>query len=184
MATSARLMTADELLHMPSDGKRHELIEGELIKLTPPPGFQHGLTAAKALVALHEFVRPRRLGAVVAAETGFLISSDPDTVRAPDAAFVAADRLPEGGLPPGYLRLAPDIVVEVVSPSDSASYIQQKVCAWLAAGCRLVWVVYPESRSVTVYRSMEGAKILGPNDILDGAPVLEGFGIPVSELFE
>lgn len=184
MTTSSRLMTADDLLHLPEDGVRRELIAGELIELPPPPGSQHGFVASNAGGILREFTFPRRLGAVFAAETGFIISSDPDTVRAPDAAFVAADRLPEGGIPSGYLRLAPDIVVEVVSPSDTAADVHSKVCAWLTAGARLVWVVYPDSRSVTVYRSMQDASVLGPDDTLDGAPVLEGFEIRVSELFE
>ena len=183
MATSAKLMTADELLEMPDDGSRYELIEGELAELTPP-GAAHGFVAANSSGILREFVRPRGLGVVFGAETGFVISTDPDTVRAPDAAFVASDRLPEGGLPVTYLRLAPDLVVEVVSPSDTAAEVHQKVCAWLNAGCRLVWVIYPETRSVTVYRSMEDVSILGPNDTLDGAPVLEGFSIRVSELFD
>ena len=98
MATSAKLMTADELLEMPDDGSRYELIEGELVELVPP-GASHGFVASNAGATLREFVRPRRLGAVFAAETGFVISTDPDTVRAPDAAFVASDRLPEGRLP-------------------------------------------------------------------------------------
>ena len=183
MATSAKLMTADELLMMPDDGRRYELIEGELIELVPP-GAAHGFVASNSGGVLREFVRPRKLGVVFGAETGFVISTDPDTVRAPDAAFVAADRLPEGGLPVGYLRLAPDLLVEVVSPSDTASEVHDKVCEWLNAGCRLIWVAYPATRSVTVYRSLEDVRILGPDDMLDGVPVLEGFSIRVSELFE
>ena len=183
MATSAKLMTADELLEMPDDGSRYELIEGELVELVPP-GASHGFVASNAGATLREFVRPRRLGAVFAAETGFVISTDSDTVRAPDAAFVAFDRLPEGRLPRGYLRLSPDLVVEVVSPSDTASEVRDKIRAWLDAGSRLAWVVYPETRSVTVYRSMDDVRILVPNDTLDGAPVLDGFSIRVLELFD
>ena len=183
MATSAKLMTADELLEVRDDGSRYELIEGELVELVPP-GAAHGFVASNAGATLREFVRPRRLGAMFAAETGFVISTDPDTVRAPDAAFVASDRLPEGGLPLTYLRMAPDLVVEVVSPSDTASDVHCKVCAWLNAGCRLVWVIYPETRSVTVYRSIEDVRILASDDALDGTPVLDGFSIRVSELFD
>ncbi len=184
MATSAKLMTAEELLVIPRDDGRFELVEGELIELSPPPGIQHGFIAGKAFSVLDRFVTPRGLGIVLAAETGFQISSKPDTVRAPDAAFVAASRLPKGGLPTGYLRLAPDIAVEVVSPSDTASYVQQKVCTWLEAGCRLVWILYPESRSMAVFRSMKDSRILGPDDVLDAVPVLDGFSTSVSKLFE
>ena len=183
MVTSAKLMTADELLMMPDDGGRYELIEGELVELVPP-GAAHGFVALNSGGVLREFVRPRRLGVVFGAETGFVISSDPDTVRAPDAAFVASDRLPQGGLPAGYLRLAPDLVVEVVSPSDTASEVRDKARTWLNAGCRLVWAAYPATRSVTVYRSMEDVTILGSDDMLDGSPALEGFSIRVSELFD
>lgn len=182
MAVSAKLMTADELLMLPDDGKRYELIEGVLNKMSPA-GMAHGLVAMRAGAILFNFVHQRELGEVFAAETGFVVSTDPDTVRAPDAAFVAADRLPPGDFPPGYLRLTPDLVVEVVSPSDTASELQSKVCTWLDAGCRLVWVVYPATQSVTVYQSREDVRVLGEEDALDGNPVFEGFSAEVRDLF-
>lgn len=183
MATSARLMTADELLNMPDDGLRYELIEGELIELTPPPGTLHGSVAGNAYLELRSFVDRQVLGRVFAAETGFRISANPDTVRAPDAAFVAADRLPEGDLPEGYLAFAPDLLVEVVSPSDRASDVQEKVHRWVDAGARLVWVAYPTTKSVAAYRSRTEVTIVEGEELLDGAPVLDGFSIPVSRLF-
>ena len=182
MAVSMKLMTADELLMLPDDGKRYELIEGVLNEMSPP-GMTHGLTAMRAGAILFNFVHQRDLGEVFAVETGFILSTGPDTVRAPDAAFVAAERLPTGELPAGYLRLAPDLVVEVVSPSDTASELQSKVCTWLDAGCRLVWVVYPATRSVTVYRSREDVRVLGGADVLDGSPVFDGFSAEVCDLF-
>ena len=182
MTVSTKLMTADELLMLPDNGKRSELIEGVLNERALAEAV-HGSTAMEAGVLLCQFVYPRGLGAVFAPGTGFVLSTDPDTVRAPDAAFVAADRLPPGDLPPGYLRLAPDLVVEAVSASDTASELQSKVCTWLDAGCRLVWVVYPATRSVTVYRSRENARVLGADDVLDGAPVFDGFSAEVRELF-
>ena len=182
MAVSTNLMTADELLMLPDDGKRYELIEGVLNERALAEAV-HGLTAMEAGVLLYQFVYPRGLGAVFAPGTGFVLSTDPDTVRAPDAAFVAAERLPTGDLPAGHLRLAPDLVVEVVSPSDTASELQSKVCTWLDAGCRLVWVVHPATRSVTVYRSREDVRVLGEGDALDGGPVFEGFSAGVRELF-
>lgn len=182
MAVSTKLMTADELLMLPDDGKRYELIKGVLNERTLAEAV-HGLTAMEAGVLLCQFVYPRGLGAVFAPGTGFVLSTDPDTVRAPDAAFVAVERLPTGDLPAGYLRLAPDFVVEVVSPSDTAAELQSKVCTWLDAGCRLVWVVYPATRSVTVYRSRENVRVLGADDVLDGGPVFDGFSAGVRELF-
>ena len=182
MTVSTKLMTADELLMLPDDGKRYELVEGVLNERALA-GAEHGFTAMAVGALISQFVHARELGAVFAAETGFVLSMDPDTVRAPDAAFVAADHLPPGDLPPGYLRLAPDFVVEVVSPSDSASDLQSKVCTWLDSGCRLVWVVYPATRSVTVYRSREDVRVLGEADVLDGSPVFEGFRAEVRDLF-
>ena len=182
MAVSTKLMTADELLVLPDNDKRYELIEGVLNEMSPP-GTTHGLTAMRAGAILFNFVHQRDLGEVFAAETGFILSTNPDTVRAPDAAFVSAERLPAGDLPAGYLHLAPDLVVEVVSPSDTASELQSKVFMWLRAGCRLVWVVYPATRSVTVYRSREDVRVLGADDVLDGSPVFEGFSAEVRDLF-
>ena len=182
MTVSTKLMTADELLRLPDDGKRYELIEGTLNE-TPPAGTEHGLIAMKAGAILYQHARQRGLGEVFAAETGFVISTEPDTVRAPDAAFVAAERLPSGDLPAGYLRMAPDLVVEVVSPSDTASDLQSEVYAWLDAGCRLAWVVYPATRSVTIFRSRHDVRALGEEDILDGSPIFDEFNIEVRDLF-
>ena len=182
MTTSAKLMTADDLLHMPDDGRRYELIRGELIELAPP-GPKHGYVAGRTYKALDDFVHPRRLGAIIT-ESGFIIASDPDTVRAPDAAFISAEMLPEGGLPDQYMRMAPDIAVEVVSPSDREREVRDKALGWLAAGSRLVWVLYPATRSVTVYRSETDVSTVDSDQILDGAPVLDGFSVYVAELFE
>ena len=167
---------------MSDDGRRYELIRGELIELSPA-GFDHEYIALNVGSILREFVKPRRLGLAVT-EPGFIIASNPDTVRAPDAAFVAAHRLPEGRRPTGYLRMAPDIAVEVVSPSDREREVRDKALDWLAAGSRLVWVLYPSTRSVTVYRSETDVTTVDSDQILDGAPVLDGFSVYVTELFE
>ena len=183
MTTSTRLMTADELLHMPDDGSvRHELIEGELIEL-PPPGFLHGVVVSNVSAVLRDFARARALG-VVTTEAGFLISTDPDTVHAPDVSFVSADRLPTGYRPSGYLPFAPDLAVEVVSPTDRPRAVREKAQAWLAAGSRLVWLVYPSTMAVTVHRPGGEPFELVSGQTLDAAPVLEGLRIPVSSLFE
>lgn len=174
MTVSTKLMTADERLMLPDDGKRYELIEGVLNERALA-GAVHGLTAMEAGVFLYQFAHPRGLGA------GFVLSTDPDTVRAPDAAFVAAERLPSGDLPPGYLRLAPRLGSRSrVSHGLRLGTTGQDLHL---ARCRLVWVVYPATRSVAVYRSRENARVLGADDVLDGAPVFDGFSAEVRELF-
>jgi Uma2 family endonuclease len=182
MTTEKTLVTADELLRMPADGSRHELVLGEL-RTMPPAGGEHGIVAAEAAGRLRDYVRPRHLGYVVAAETGFRLARDPDTVRAPDAAFIAAGRLPGGRPAAGFFELIPDLVVEVVSPFDTAREVQEKVHEWLRAGVRLVWVIYPSTRSVTAYRSLEDVRVLTEDAQLDGADVLPGFACVVRDLF-
>ena len=180
-ATIPRLVTAKEFAMMPDDDMRHELVNGEVIELSPPPGYAHGRSQIRASFFLESFAYPRGLGETTS-DTGYLISRNPDTVRAPDVAFVLADRLPDGDLP-GYLPFAPDIAVEVVSPSDTPSAAHERALMWLDAGSPLVWMLFPDSRSVTVYRADGEIFTLGEDDILDAAPVLDGFSVKVSDLF-
>ena len=184
MTTAAipKLMTAEEFAMMPDDDMRHELVNGEIIELSGPPMPPHGRAQSKTYGALERFVEPRGLGEAFV-ETGFLISSDPDTVRAPDVALVLADRLPDSDLPSAYFPFAPDIAVEVVLRSDTLSTARQRALMWLDAGSALVWMLFPESRSVTVYRPNGDITALGEDDVLDAAPVLDGFSVKVSELF-
>ena len=175
-------MTAEELLGKPEDGFRYELVKGEARRMTPA-GNIHGYTAMKLGSRLEQFVRTNNLGRVYAAETGFKLSSDPDTVRAPDAAFVSQTRLDEVGEVPGYWPGAPDLAVEVVSPSDTHAEVTEKSLSWLGAGCRMVLAVDPSQRAVTVYRSRENIRILTEEDTIDGADVIPGFGLPVAEVF-
>lgn len=176
-------MTAEELLGLPDDGKRHELVEGELKEMTPA-GARHGSAAAALTVLLGQHVGAKRLGTVLAAETGFIISRNPDTVRAPDVSFVAQERIPPEGPPEGYWELAPDLAVEVVSPNDTAAGVQSKVQMWLESGVRLVWVVYPETRSVVAYRSLKEISTFTAGDTLGGGDVVPGFECKVAEIFE
>src|SRR3954447_8935331 len=140
-------MTADELLRLPDNGMRHELVAGELHE-TAPAGGEHGFVGGNALGELRDFLKkhPEIGGGVFAAETGFRLARDPDTVRAPDVAYVSHARLHLARVP-GYPEMAPELVVEVVSPNDAASEIQAKVEEWLGAGAQLVWVLYPANRS-------------------------------------
>ena len=177
-----KLFTAEELLCLPANGLRHELVNGKLYEMEPAGG-RHGQVAMKIGSLLNLHVRSMGLGQVFAAETGFILRLDPDTVRAPDAAFVAQSRLPQGELPDGFLALAPDLVVEVISPGDRPREVREKVADWLRAGARLVWTVYPASRAVTVHRSPDSFEELVEGDTLDGAEVVPGFSSRVEELF-
>jgi Uma2 family endonuclease len=174
-------MTAEDLLRLPDDGMRHELIAGELITM-PPPGGLHEEVAGLFLLSVGPFVKARRLGKVLGAP-GIYISHDPDTVRAPDFAWVAAGRLPGERSPEGYIDLAPDLVVEVTSPSDSATEVQAKIATWLEIGVRMVIQAYPRTRSLAIYRSASDIRLLGPSDVFDGGDVLPGFSCAVSDFF-
>ena len=183
MVETRTVLTAEELLRLPGGGKRHELVRGELREMVPA-GARHGSVVMALAVPLGQHVRTERLGRVLAAETGFRISRNPDTVRAPDISFVARDRIPAGGPPEGYWDLAPDLAVEVVSPNDTAAEVQSKVQMWLEAGTRLAWVVYPGTRSIVVHKSLRESSTFVATDVLDGGEVVPGFEYPVAEVFE
>jgi len=180
---TGRAMTADDLLRMPDDGYRYELVQGELIKMAPA-GHQHGRVIVNLTTPLDQHVRTHGLGVVYGAETGFKLASDPDLVRAPDAAFVRTERLDAVGDVEGYWPGAPDLAVEVVSPTDLYGDVEAKVLDWLAAGTRMVLVLNPRKRTVIVYRSLTDVVVLRENDMLDGADVVPGWRIPVRNLFE
>jgi Uma2 family endonuclease len=181
-------MTADELLRLPDDGWRHELVDGVLIRM-PPPGFEHGRIVADIAGALHQYGKLQRLGQVLGAETGFLLSrlGQPDTVLAADVSFVRAENVPHPGSPgiEKYQRLAPDLVVEVSSPDQYKPEMGAKARLYLDAGVRLVWVVWPSSQTVDVWRpgSEAPAATLTVADSLDGLDVLPGFSYPLTDLF-
>lgn len=182
MTTEKTLLTADDLFNLPDDGMRHELVKGELYTM-PPAGQLHGIVAMRFARVLANFVIPRGLGEVFAAETGFWIERGPDTVRAPDVAFVAAERFPEGPVSERFGEIVPDLLAEVVSPGDTRREVEEKVQNWLEAGARMVLVLRPRPRTVTVYRSMADVTVLTEDDVFDGANVLPGFTCPIRELF-
>ena len=148
-----------------------------------PAGSRHGRVAMRIGSLIEQFARKNKMGVVYAAETGFQLRENPDTVRAADAAYVVQERVPPDGEPEGYWAIAPDLVVEVVSPSDSASEVQNKVTDWLDAGCRLVWVVYPDTATITEYRSLTEVRVLTGEQSLDGGDVLPGFSCAIGEVF-
>ena len=180
--TTRTLVTADELLRMPDDGKRYELIEGELIEMAPAGG-RHGNIGVRIAGFLFQYAYKTNLGELFGADTGFFLQHDPDTVRAPDAAFIAIERIPPDGIPTGFVDTIPDLVVEVVSPNDRAGQVQAKIEQWIEHGVKLVWLVHPERRSITVYRSLSEVHVLHEGDTLTGDPVLPGFTCLVAEIF-
>ncbi len=183
MSAEVKLMTAEELLEMPDDGFRYELIEGELKQMSPA-GHEHGKIASRLDRRLGVQVEKTRSGEVYAAETGFKLQTAPDIVRAPDAAFVRQERVAEVSGTTGYFPGAPDLAVEVVSPGDKVSEVEDKVETWLKFGTSLVWVVSPRLRTVTVYRSRTDITTLTEGDTLDGGDVVPDFRCAVAELFD
>jgi Uma2 family endonuclease len=181
MSVVTHLTTAEELLAMPDDGYRYELIKGELRRMSPAGG-PHGRSAMRVGWRLAEYVEANNLGVVFAAETGFRLTSDPDTVRAPDAAFVSRQRIEQIGMPRGYWPGAPDLAVEVVSPGDTFTEVEDKVVDWLTAGTKMVVVVNPDKRTVSVYRGAS-AMLLTDKDTLSGDEVVPGWSVAVKDLF-
>jgi Uma2 family endonuclease len=181
MVTIERLITAEELFQMPDLG-RCELVRGEIIMMSPA-GSEHGRIVWNLTLLLGNFIKSHKLGTMRGAETGFIIKHNPDTVLAPDAAFISADRLPEKN-PQGFYDGTPDLAIEVRSPNDRASKVQEKIRDWLDAGCRAVWIVDPETKSVTIYKSTHDIAVLNASDTLTDTQMLPSFSAVVSEIFE
>jgi Uma2 family endonuclease len=176
-----RFYTAEELLTFPAD-LRFELIEGRLRESMSPASGEHGYFTYDLAFDIGSFVRSHRLGHCFASETGFLVRRDPDTVLAPDFAFVSYERLPQ---PPtrGFVPVAPDMIIETRSPGDRGPAVEEKMREWLSAGVRLAIDLVPSRRRVTVYRPGMEPLTLGTNDTLEGYDVLPGFSLPLSRLF-
>jgi Uma2 family endonuclease len=174
------LMTAEDLLAL-GDDAHYELIEGMLVPMSPA-GRKHGRIGIRIGWRLAEFVDERELGEVYGLETGFVLARNPDTVRCPDVAFVAAERiLPEDD--DGFVEGAPDLAVEIISPSNTVREMLDKVVAYMDAGARQVWLVEPNRKIVTIYAADGTARLLREGDTIDGADVLPGFSLPVAEAF-
>jgi Uma2 family endonuclease len=180
MAQMVTLLTAEDLERLPSD-LHCELIDGVLIERSPP-GNPHGRVVVKVIGALLH-AEAMGLGRVFG-EGGFILRRGPDTVRAPDVSFFSAGRELPSGIRPAFWGVAPDLLVEVISPWNTAAEIQSKVREWLEFGVREVWVIYPDTRTVQVIRSFQERVTLSEDDTLGGGEVLPGFSRSVFELFD
>ena len=179
--TKRRLMTADELFKMPDDGYRYELVRGELRKMAPTSD-AHGDISADMHLSLGAYVRANNLGRTRIAESGFVLELDPDHVRAPDVSFVRRERIEAIGRQNRFWPEAPDLAIEVISPNDRYTEVNEKVADYLAAGTRMVVVVNPRNRTVNVH-TPEGAITLTISDTLDGGDVVPGWQMPVADIF-
>jgi Uma2 family endonuclease len=182
MSTKARV-TAEQLWRLGEGDVRRELVDGEVVEMTPVGGV-HGQVTARLTRLLMEHVERQGGGELVVGDVGFVLSLpyDPERVRAADLAFVSSGRLRGGHLPQGFVPGAPDLAVEVLSPSDNPIDIQQKVRDYLEAGARLVWVVTPQARTVTVYRADGSARLLREQESLEGEDILPGLTIRLSHV--
>jgi len=180
MADTQRIKTAEELLDMPEDEFSYELIHGELRRMSKP-GARHGMIAMRLGGWLFDHVEKNDLGLVLAAETGFQLEND--HVRAPDVAFIHKGRVEEHGVPAKHWPGAPDLAIEVLSPNDTYSYMQEKACDWIGYGARMVLVVDPDKHLVSVYRSREEVRILTVDEAIDGGDTVPGWRVEIRELF-
>lgn len=184
IATPRTLMTAEELLARPDTGlERSELIAGELLIMSPA-GSMHGIVTFNVSLILGNYVRKHRLGVLFTAETGFKIQTNPDTVRAPDVAFMTQARWRARPSFRGFFPGAPDLAVEVVSPDDSQGYLDDKIEEWLNAGTQSVWLVQPRQKTVLVYHADRTMRLFQEHEEFDGAPLFPDFRCPVAEFFE
>jgi Uma2 family endonuclease len=182
MPDSKQLVTAEELERMPDDDFRYELVQGRIVRMSPVGGVHGGLTAG-FIALLVQHVKAARIGAV-ATELGFILARNPDTVRAPDVAFINRERIPAGGLPKGFWIGAPDLAVEVLSPDDRLSDVLTKVDEYLTYGTGLVLVVDPDEQTVSAHRRALPPLTFGLDDTLDLDDVVPGFSCRVREIFQ
>ncbi|MCX7969148.1 MAG: Uma2 family endonuclease [Armatimonadetes bacterium] len=174
-----KVWTDEELMKIKHEGKV-ELVDGEVILMTPA-GLEQGGICADLLTRLNNYVRRHKLGRVFDAQTGF---RPHENMRAPDISFVSFERLPKGELPKGFGRFAPDLAVEVFAPNETVADYEDKVAEYLSWGVRLIWLVDPNTRTVTVVRADGERKVLGEKDVLSGEDVVPGFKIRVKKIFE
>jgi Uma2 family endonuclease len=181
--TKKGFLTADDLLRLHSQGVKGELIRGVLVE-TVTAGGEHGEIAITVAAELRAYIRPKQLGRVFGSDSGVWLENDPDLVREPDVWFISAEKLPLDTRNRGYYRVPPDLVVEIVSPTDTVREVYDKARMWLSHGVTLVWVVHPDTRTVDVHPSGAPVYTLTEDDALDGGTALPGFTLPVRNVFE
>jgi Uma2 family endonuclease len=182
-APNDRLWTADELLALPDDGyHRYELVRGRLVCMAPAAS-KSAIVGGRIAARLGSYVDAHHLGVYGNADWGYRLASDPDVVRAPDVGFVRAEHVPAEGIPPGFWPGAPDLAVEVLSPSDRFAAVIAKVQDYLAAGTRLVWALDPEARTAVVFRPGVPALVLDEGGVLDGGEVVPGFTLRLADVW-
>jgi Uma2 family endonuclease len=174
-------MTAEELFWLPDDGLRHELIKGEHLTMSPP-GELHGAVTMNLSILLGQYIKSRNLGQMYAAETGFKLESNPDTVLAPDIAFIRRERV--GVLTQKYRAGAPDLVVEVLSLDDRKRKVEDQTASWLGLGASVVWLVDPKQRTVDVRLADGRQNLLTVDDELTGDDTVPGFRCRIAEIFD
>lgn len=182
MGIATKPMTWEEFSAIQDEPNQHELVRGELFTM-PPPKPEHGYIANNINIPLGSHVKKNKLGYTFAAETGFLLETDPDTVRAPDVCFIERSRFPEGRPGGDYVRGAPEFLVEVLAPSDTTYGAEEKIEAWIKGGAKLVWLVNPKRKTVTVYRPGKPPALFVEGQALDASDVVAGFTLPVDEIF-
>src|SRR5260221_4292405 len=182
MTPQSRLLTAEDFAALPRDGLRLELVRGELVAMAPSFA-DHGDIVGALHAELGYYIRSHHLGKIYGAETGFLIARNPDTVRAPDLAFIQSARLAPEASAPNWNPIIPDLVAEVVSSRDRATEVEEKVQMWLDAGVRLIWVAYPGRREIVAHRPGQPPRILATGDMLEGLDVVPDFAYPVAGIF-
>jgi Uma2 family endonuclease len=176
-----KLLTADEFWALPEGEGRRELVRGEVVEYMPVGGL-HGEVALEVGYRLKAWARSTGSG-YVGVEAGYMLDQTPDSVRAADVSHVRRERIPESGVPENYWKLAPDLAVEVVSPSEKADEVQEKVQDYLVAGTPLVWVVYPRTKQVVIYTPDGLSRTYKPEDALEFPQALPGFSCKVADLF-
>ncbi len=181
--TKEKLLTADDLMRLDAEGVRGELIRGVFCEVMSSVG-EHGEIVMNLGGELRNFIRPRRLGRLAGSDGGVRLERNPDTVREPDIAYISAEKMPLDVRATTYYEVVPDMVVEVASQSDTLQSINDKARMWLDYGTQLVWVAFPNSRSVDVHPAGGAVFTLGEGDTLDGGDVLPGFSCAVRDIFD